>query len=131
MHTEITTPSTVVSKNAYLWARVLPEIADWLRIHHLASAKDAERQFGINGTLLAVKLDEHYPGQFDFTERRRLRGIANKPVVKRPRTKKTVAPTATELGEQMRDLLKSFDAIVDKMAAIETAILRLAETEQK
>jgi hypothetical protein len=117
-------------KNAGLWRQVLPQVADWLRINHLASCAMAAEKFGINTVTLAQQLEVEYPGEFDFTERRRLRGIANKPVVKNPR-KKQPPPSAADLATQMADVLKAFDEVVNKLALIETAILKLSEAEKR
>lgn len=112
MTVEVTTPGAHVRKNDSLWTRVLPEIADWLRVNHLASAKDAEQQFSINAQVLAEKLDQYYPGEFKFMERRRLRGIANKRVAKNPRRPQALTG----------DLKTEFEKVLESLGRIEVLL---------
>jgi len=100
--------------NAALWERILPDIAQWLTENPLASCAEAGKRFGINHATLASRLDNHYPGKFDFIARRKARGDMHR----KPK------PAKAEGGVNLR---REFDRILTSLARIEALLQKEPE----
>lgn len=107
---------TTNTRNAALWARILPDVVQFLNDNPLASCSDAAKRFGLNHATLASRIDAHYPGQFDFVARRKARGDLH-------RKPKRVKPT------QGVDLRAEFDAVLAALARIEAALAKPSVSE--
>lgn len=106
---------TTNTRNAALWARILPDVVQFLNDNPLASCTDAAKRFGLNHATLASRIDAHYPGQFDFVARRKARGDLHRP-----------KPTRSAAGV---DLRAEFDAVLAALARIEAALAKPSVSE--
>jgi hypothetical protein len=108
-------PKPIEPRNKALWQRVLPEIVTWLQANPLASCTDAGRKFDIHQGTLNQQLATSYPGQFDWNERRRLRG-------ERSRKPKRQKVDTTAVYAEMHKVTELFGEVINALARIEAVL---------
>lgn len=99
-------------KNFGLWARIVPDIVKFLDENPTASCADAAKKFGVSGPALKENVDIFHPGRYDFMERRRLRGEANRAAKRK--TPKPLNPAAAAVVRQQCEVILSALANIDK-----------------